>query len=1000
MKKILILLIFFIVSVTIYAQDTYPVNGIDFKNNNYYAFKNAVLHVDYKTIIQDAILLIRSGKIINAGKDIDLPKGTVEYDLNGLHIYPSMIDIFSTYGIPEAKREQRERGPQMLSKKSGAYAWNEAVKPESNASEMFSVNSKDAEKLRELGFGAVLTSKQDGIVRGTAAFVLLGDDSDNESVIRGKAAALYSFSKGTSTQDYPGSLMGSIALLKQTYLDAEWYNKAGSNADYNISLEAFNKNKSLTGIFEVGDWQEVLRADKIGDEFGSNYIFKTGGDSYKRIDEIKATGSPLIVPVDFPDAYDVEDPYDAMLVGIDDLKHWEMAPANSSFLEKAGIDFAFTPHRLKKNTDFIKNIRKAIEYGLSKETALKALTFNPASFLDMSEKIGTLEKGKIANFIITSGDLFEEGTEIHQNWIAGKPYFLKPIQEIDIRGSYSLSIGNNKYELVITGAKEKPKAEIISDDTLKANISVNRNLVTISFENDNEKGRVRLSGNYNTVSKEMDGNGQLELGEWIKWSADLTKSFEEKDKNDKKKTETHEIGEVIYPFQAFGKTNISSNNDVLIKNATVWTNEKEGILKNTDVLIVDGKIKEIGQGLSSGGAKEIDGTGKHLTSGIIDEHSHIAISRGVNEAGLASSAEVSIGDVVNSEDINIYRQLAGGVTAIQQLHGSANPIGGQSSIIKLRWGKTPEEMKIKGADKYIKFALGENVKQSNWGSDQTTRYPQTRMGVEQFYIEKFTRAKEYEKAMNDYNSLSSSEKKNAVPPRRDLELETLLEIINKERFITCHSYVQSEIVMLMRVAEMFGFKVNTFTHILEGYKTADKMKEHGAGGSTFSDWWAYKFEVRDAIPYNGTIMHKVGVITAFNSDDAEMARRLNQEAGKAVKYGGVTEEEALKFVTLNPAKLLHLEDRMGSIKIGKDGDVVLWSDNPLSIYAKAEKTIIDGIIYYDFEEDLKMREELNTERTRLINKMIDAKNGGAKTKKPAKKAQLEYHCDTIIDFGK
>ena len=314
----------------------------------------------------------------------------------------------------------------------------------------------------------------------------------------------------------------------------------------------------------------------------------------------------------------------------------------------------------------------------------------------------------------------------------------------------------------------------------------------------------------------------------------------------------------------------------------MWTNEEEGIMTNTDVWVENGKIKAIGNQLSAEGVLEIDATGKHLTSGVIDEHSHIGASS-INEGGHNSSAEVTIEDVINPDDINLYRNLSGGVTTLQILHGSANPIGGRSAIIKPRWGKSAEGLLYKGADPFIKFALGENVKQSNWSS--YARFPQTRMGVEQVFVDYFQRATEYQKKRETYNALSKRDKSRAQAPRYDIEMETLVEILNGERYISCHSYVQSEINMLMKVAEQFGVTINTFTHILEGYKVADKMKAHGVGGSTFSDWWAYKFEVNDAIPFNGAIMHSQGVTVAYNSDDAEMSRRLNQEAAKAVKYG-------------------------------------------------------------------------------------------------------------------
>ncbi len=487
----------------------------------------------------------------------------------------------------------------------------------------------------------------------------------------------------------------------------------------------------------------------------------------------------------------------------------------------------------------------------------------------------------------------------------------------------------------------------------------------------------------------LAGKAIVKDGKEVNWSATKTSDFKV-EADTKKEEKINPVQPVTYPNVAFGNQEKLTAQTLLFKNATIWTNEKEGILENTDVLIKDGKIAAVGKNLSDPAATVIDAKGKHLTSGIIDEHSHIAISKGVNEGGHNSSAEVTIQDVVNSEDPNIYRDLAGGVTISQLLHGSANPIGGRSAIVKWKWGRSPEEMLYKNQPKFIKFALGENVKQSNWGNVNPTRFPQTRMGVEQVFIDYFQRAKEYDLAWKNYNS-----SKKGKAPRVDLELQTLAEIINKERFISCHSYVQSEILMLMNVAEKFNFRVNTFTHILEGYKVADKMKEHGVGASTFSDWWAYKFEVNDAIPFNGPIMHNKGIVVAYNSDDAEMSRRLNQEAAKAVKYGNISEEEAWKFVTLNPAKLLHLDDKVGSIKVGKDADVVLWNTNPLSIYAKAEKTIIEGVVYFDIQRDEEQRKAIAKERNVLIGQLLEEKNKGMITQEPKKVERTEYHCDSL-----
>ena len=1002
MKKILIIFFSFIIPGVLVAQETFPVNGVADNNHVYDAFTNAIIFVDFQTKLDKATLLIKDGKIVGVGKDIKIPAGTVIHNLNGKFIYPSIIDIYSNYGVPEVKKERKViPRPQIERESKGAFGWNEAVKPEINAVDLFSNDGKKSDELRKLGFGAVLTSQMDGIARGTGAVVLLGDESENKMIVSGKAAALYSFNKGSSNQDYPSSLMGSIALLRQTYLDARWYKSNSGKEEYNLSLDAFNKAQSIPQIFEVNDWQSLLRADKIGDEFGVQYIIKGGGDEYQRIDAIKNSNAKLIVPLDFPEAYDVEDPYDANLVSYTQLKNWELAPANPALLEKNSIDFVFTSFDLKKKTDYWKNLRDAVENGLSEKTALKSITYNPALFLGLQGQLGSLAEGKIANFIITSDGLFDKKNIIYENWVNGRPYQVNDVNVVNLNGNYNLSVGNKSYSFVIDGEINKPSGTIKINDTtkIKVKVSVSRKLVTLSFDLKDKNGVIRLSGNISQDPLELSGQGQAGNGEWINWNAKYISETSKKDIVEKKK-EKQEMGDVIYPFEAFGKKEIPGNaKNVLIKNATIWTNEKEGVLKNADLYLKNGKIEAIGKDLKIEGSnfEVIDGTGKQVTSGIIDEHSHIAISNGVNENAQASTSEVRIGDVINSEDINIYRQLSGGVVASQLLHGSANPIGGQSGIIKLRWGKTPEEMKIKGADGFIKFALGENVKQSNWGSYNTVRFPQTRMGVEQVYVDAFTRAQEYGNEWEKYTSLSKADKLKTDKPRKDLELDALVEILNQQRFITCHSYEQSEINMLMKVAESFHFRINTFTHILEGYKVADKMKEHGAGGSTFSDWWAYKFEVNDAIPYNGAIMHDEGIIVAYNSDDAEMGRRLNQEAAKGVKYGGVSQEEALKFVTLNPAKLLHLDNRMGSIKTGKDADVVVWSGNPLSIYSKVEKTFVDGVKYFDWEEDIKMSEVINKERTRIIQKMISEKKSGTEVKKPAMEKEILYNCETMLN---
>ena len=663
---------------------------------------------------------------------------------------------------------------------------------------------------------------------------------------------------------------------------------------------------------------------------------------------------------------------------------------------------------IKKLENFLKALRKVNEHGLSKQEIIRSLTHNPALFIGMDSVLGDLSQGKLANFIVASTDIFEKDTRVLENWINGERY-IQQQDQLDIRGTYNLNVNKESFVLEIKGARYKPQAVVpFKNSKRKVDLHHSGRSVELSFSipGKSTSRYFKLSGVINDEeSRIWVGKSVNEDGEWVDWAA-IRQSGPEKKTDTSSKEKLHAIPSITKPNTAFGFDSLPEMEIIIFQNATIWTNEDTGILQNSDIAIAEGKILAIGNNLSRVGLfgsddidlKIIDAKGKHITCGIIDEHSHIAIDKGVNEAGWNNSAEVSIGDVINPTDINIYRQLAGGVTAAQLLHGSANPIGGKSALIKFRWGSNAEEMKIEGADGFIKFALGENVKQSNWGDNRKTRFPQTRMGVEQVYFDAFHRAREYAEIWEIHRRALENKKRREVvlPPRRDLRLEALSEILDTTRFITCHSYVQSEINMLMHVADSMGFRVNTFTHVLEGYKVADKIRIHGAGASTFSDWWAYKFEVNDAIPYNAAILNSQNVVTALNSDDAEMGRRLNQEAAKAVKYGGVSEEDAWKMVTLNPAKLLHLDDKMGSLSKGKDADLVIWSDNPLSVNAKVEQTYVDGKCYFDRKKHSDLMTRDRKEKDRMINLMLKAgKSTNVELKKPDVKKEQLYHCDTI-----
>ena len=994
--RIFIFLLSALFSLELHAQFG-PENGVKASEPSYILLQNATLLVKPGETLQSTDILVQDGKIIRVGKQLH-QDGAITIDYTGKVIIPSFVELYSDVGLEPLKYTGSGWRPQMESNKEGAYYWNEAVHPELAAAAAYQYQSAKTEQLQQAGFGFALTHYTDGIVRGSGALVSLGSSQVHKQIIKAKAAQYFSFEKGGSQQSYPSSQMGSIALLRQAFYDLSYYKANTQKLGYSQSLSDWANMEGAPAFFKTTDKWEILRAEKIAQEFKTPFIFVGSGNEYAIAQELKKIKSNLVLPLNFPDAYDVKDPYLASQIALSDLKHWELAPSNAAILAKSQITFSLTTQGLKNAEQFWTNLRKAINRGLEPAQALAALTTIPAKWLNLDNQIGTIEAGKLASFSVYNGNPFTHEAQLLESCNQGEQKIWKNPNSAQIVGTYTVRFENQTYGLQISGSPERPQAKawlVKGSDTLqtKANILLTQQDIAIQFLSLGQANQqlIQLHGKVLKDGAVLEGEGTNEKGAWMRWSAIQNKKTAAQPLTALKPDTLHN-GAAWFPNMAFGNADLLKAGTLLFKDATVWTNEKEGILVGADVLVQDGKIVKVSrQSISApSGARIIDAKGMHLTSGIIDEHSHIAISKGVNEGGQAITAEVSIADVVNPDDIDIYRQLAGGVTAAQLLHGSANPIGGQSALIKLKWGQTPDEMLIDNAPKFIKFALGENVKQANWGDFNTVRFPQTRMGVEQVFYDGFYRARAYQKEWELYKS-----GKLKTAPRVDLELEVLSEILRSERFITCHSYIQSEINMLMHVADSMDFRVNTFTHILEGYKVADKMKAHGVAGSTFSDWWAYKFEVNDAIPYNAALMQQQGVLVCLNSDDAEMGRRLNQEAAKAIKYGGMTEEEAWKLVTLNPAKILHLDQRMGSVKAGKDADLVLWTANPLSIEARSAMTIIEGVIYYEEALQEDKLTNIQKERNRILSLMLASNELGEPSKTPQKKTKKHFHCDTL-----
>ncbi|MHC4470492.1 MAG: amidohydrolase, partial [Planctomycetota bacterium] len=549
-----------------------------------------------------------------------------------------------------------------------------------------------------------------------------------------------------------------------------------------------------------------------------------------------------------------------------------------------------------------------------------------------------------------------------------KPPRLEGTWEVEIEGQMPHPL------VLLFDAEDKLTVRVGETETRGKEVEVLGNRVNLTFESDahGQPGVWVLSGTLD--GDEITGRGRMPGGERFRFRASRTSREGPVPKKDEDEGPVDFPEKYGLPFGPYALDGPPEQPDVVVVlGGTFWTCGPRGVIEDGAMIVKRGRIEWVGPRAEAPEAADafvIDAAGKHVTPGIVDCHSHTGITGNVNESNQAVTAEVRIQDVTDPDDINWYRQLAGGVTTVLSLHGSANPIGGQSQTVKLRWGVAhPDEMHFEGAAAGIKFALGENVKQSNWGDEHTTRYPQTRMGVETLIRDRFTAAREYAGSWRKWEYLGAK----GAPPRRDLELEALAEVLAGSRLLHCHSYRQDEILMLCRVAKDFGFRIGTFQHVLEGYKVAEAIREHALGASCFSDWWAYKVEVQDAIPENGAIMHEVGVCVSFNSDSSELARRLNVEAAKGVKYGRMTPEDALKLVTLFPARQMKIDQFVGSLEPGKHADFAVWSKDPLSTTAVCERTWIDGREYFSLEKDEAHRRRIEGERERLIQKALAAK---------------------------
>ncbi len=905
-------------------------------------------------VLEGGTVVLRNGLISAVGKEVTPPADARIWDMKGTTIYAGFIDpcllIAGTNAPTAISAAEPASGAGLTSPGLKFFGTPGAqpdmgnpgpghavarITPEFRAVQNYSPKPQTLAPLRALGFTAGVIAPARGIIRGTSALVALSDDSPNTAVIKPDLFQHIAFETHSGDErPYPSSLMGVIASIRQAFFDAQHYTL--DQADYQKHPQSRTRpefNPALAALAPAAD-----RKMRVVFEPGSALMSD------------RAARLARELGLDF-----------CLVASGQEWRRPDLAKATGAIFI-VPLDFPDLPD-------------------LPDESDWDQVQLDPLRAWDWApENAALLRRQGLEVALTTQG-------------LADKKKF---------RQNLRLALDRGLAEADALAALTAIPARLCGVENLLGTIEPGKlaNLAVVEggsyFDPEAKVREVWIDGRICRVP--ADGPEPAPQAVEQKETPGAGKPASQTGEKKRQLRELWKTRVAQLPLE--GRGPLAEPKAVLIEHATLWTCGPNGRLEDTDALLVGGKVKAIGRGLAArsdydGPPLMIDGRGLHVTPGLIDAHSHTAILGAVNESSLPSTAMVRISDVVNSETENIRQQLAGGVTAVNLYHGSANPIGGQSCLIKLRNGASPDELIFRAAPPGIKFALGENVKQSGWGERFVTRFPQTRMGVRTLIANRFTAAREY------LAQVEQASRQSTLPPRRDLELEALGEVLQGRRWIHCHAYRQDEILMLMRLAESFGVKIGSFEHVLEGYKVADEIAQHGAGGSTFSDWWAYKFEVYDAIPYNGSLMRDRGVLVSFNSDSSELARRLYTEAAKAVKYGGTPEIEALKFVTLNPARQLRVDPHVGTLEPGKDADFAIWSRSPLDSRTVCLQTWIEGKKYFDRSLDAERTARLEKERADLMAKAkklarlsgAGAGGNGGQTKDSFFQASLEHEFD-------
>jgi imidazolonepropionase-like amidohydrolase len=876
----------------------------------FHAIQNARLVTVSGGVIENGTIVLENSVITAVGTDVDVPPEARVIDGTGLTVYPGLIDAMTTLGHTSSSAAARNGGTSGPRRGGNGEdrSWGPEDRPATtpwvSAADDLDPEDERIERWRHAGFTTAATTPEHGFFPGQAAVINLAGFRGREMVIHTPVGLRVNLSGGPGHSGYPTSLMGGFAYLRQTFMDADHYGRIWTayeasptgrvRPEYDETLEPIRT--AVAGswpiFFPAASATEIGRALTFGDELGLNMVVYGAHGAYEAADDLVAAGAAVLVSLDWPRPSRDADPDREPTLA--ELRLRERAPTTPATLEEAGVDFAFFTDGMRDPTDALTNARYAVKAGLSPEGAIRAFTLSAAEILGIDDRTGSLDVGKMANLVVTEGDLLDDSSTVKMVLVDG-----------------------HVFE---------------SRDRLA----------------EREEEFRRMAGEAGSSGGTRSSGGR---GSWGGFGG----------------------GKVAMPSEFTGLTPTTPRGPYqtadawIVRNATIMTGTGETI-DNGSIAIVDGKITAVGADVDApADATEIDAGGQWVIPGIIDAHSHIAGDGGINEGTITVSAMVGIEDILDPDDVGIYRAVAGGVTTANILHGSANPIGGKNAVLKMRWGADANGLLVDGAAPGIKFALGENPSRTR----NPQRYPNTRLGVMDVIRQAFTDAAAYKAEWDAYEAGDNGD----VEPRRDLALDALVEILDGDRLVHAHSYRADEILQLLRLAEEFDFQIATFQHVLEGYRVAEEIAEHGAGASTFSDWWAYKVEAYEAIPHNAAIMAEQGVVVSINSDSGEEMRHLNQEAAKTMKWGGLDEHEALALVTINPARQLGIDDRVGSLEVGKDADLVIYDGHPLSMFSRVEKTMIDGAIYFDREMDGERQAQLEHEKQTLIEKFGRGQEG-------------------------